>query len=471
MKRKIVLLLSMSLLLVLAVSGSVYAASPGGLSYTSGVQVVNLDSGTANIGLTYYNQDGTVGATAADTIAGNSSKTYFPIHAATGFNGSLVVSSDKPITAIANTVTTDGKYGAATTSFNAGSSTVRLPLVMCNNSGFNSWFNVQNTSGSTDANITINYVPGTNGVAGSENDTIKPGAAHTYDQESGSSTKNCDTLKDGTGKFIGSATVTSSQPVVATVMNLNTTSFATLQGYNGFATGGSSTVVVPLVMANNSGFYTGIAIQNAGGSSTTMTVDYSPNQVSNGFEPGNDVCSSIAAGGSCTLIQNGGTWTNTYIGSATITASQPMVVIVNSIRQASGGSGPFGASYEGFDPASATANISAPLIMSNNSGFFTGIQVMNVGGSTCGSVTIDYGPNSGGAFNPVNETFSLAAGSSHSVLQNGSAPGNGGSNNWGTNKYIGSAEVSAPGCTIVAIINELAIKAGDNSFTYNGYNH
>ncbi|HUF37324.1 MAG TPA: hypothetical protein VMN57_02265 [Anaerolineales bacterium] len=467
MKKKLILLVA-ALVLALLVPAAVMAQSPGGLAYTSGVQVVNLDSTTASIGLTYYNQDGSVATTFPDTIAGNGSKTYFPIQADVGFNGSLVISSNKPITAIANTVTTDFKYGAATTSFSAGATTVNLPLIMCNNSGFNTWFNVQNTHPTENANITINYAPGVSGVGGSENASIPPGAAKTFNQATGSSTKNCSTLGP---TFIGSASVTSNHPVVATVMQLNTTSFATLLGYNGFISAGSTSVVVPLVMAQNSGFFSGIQIQNVDGSSTDVTIVYAPNQVANGFQPANETCNGLGAGDSCTLIQAGGQWTQTYIGSATITGSQNLVATVNQISLGNPNAGPYGTSYEGFNPATATSNIATPLIMSNNSGYFTGIQVMNVGGGACASVTIDYGPNSGGPFNPVNEVFSLGAGESHSVLQTGSPPGNGGANTWGANKYIGSAQISAPGCSIVATVNELAIKKGDNFFTYIGYNH
>ncbi len=463
MKRKLVLLIAMSLLLALLATGSVLAQSPGGLSYTSGVQVVNLDSTTANIGLTYYDQAGNVAATASDTVPGSGSKTYFPIHAAAGFNGSLVISSDKPITAIANTVTTNFAYGAATTSFSAGSTSLNLPLIMCNNSGYNTWFNVQ-SAGTNSANITIHYIPGTNGVAQSEGDTIAPGAAHTFDQAIGSSTENCSTLADGTGKFIGSATITSDEPVVATVMQLNTTSIPTLLGYNGFANSGSTTVVAPLVMAQNSGFFSGIQIQNTGSGTTTIDVDYSPNQVANGFEPANQGCANVPVGGTCTLITNGGQWTQQYIGSATITSSpaENMVVIVNTVKTTGAKKG---ASYEAFNPANASADVSAPLVMANNSGFFTGIQTMNVG-ADCALVTIDYGPNTAGAFNPNDETFSLLAGESLSVIQNGNSL----NNTWGTNKYIGSAEISAPGCSIVVTVNELGSGAGDNLFTYIGYN-
>jgi len=469
MNKKLILLVAV-IALALLIPSAVMASGPGGLAYTSGIQVVNLDAGTANIGLTYYNQNGTVAATATDSIAGNSSVTYFPIQAPVGFNGSLVLSSDKPITAIANTVTTDFKYGAATNSFSAGSTDISLPLIMCNNSNINTWFNVQNTGAST-ASITINYVPGSNGLADSESTTIEPGAALTFDQASGSSTVNCDTL--GNPKFIGSATISSNQPIVASVMQLNTTTFPTLLGYNSFDSGaGATDVVAPLLMANNSGFFSSLNIQNAGNSSTVVTADYGPNQVSNGFEPVNENC-NLDPGESCNLIQAGGQWTARYIGSANVTASEELVVIVNTVRLSGGSTGPFGASYEGFDPAAATGDLTAALIMANNNGYFTSVNIMNVGGNNCPAVTIDYSPNLiGGSIEPLSEVFALDAGASWSIIQDGAPPNNGSTvNDWGTSKYVGSAEVSAPGCTIVAVIAELALKSGDNSEMFNGYNH
>jgi hypothetical protein len=468
MKRKLVLFIALSLLLALFATGSVFAQSPGGLSYESSIQVVNLDAASANIGLTYYNQDGTVGATASDTVPGNGSVTYFPIHAPTGFNGSVVVSSDKPITAIANTHANSFAYSAATTSFDAGSTSVSLPLIMCNNSGFNTWFNVQNASTNT-ANITIDYVPGAAGSANSENDTLAPGAAHTYDQASGSSGIDCADLGNF---FVGSATVTSDQPVVATAMQLNTSTLPILLGYNGF-TGGSTTVQLPLVMAQNSGFYTSINVQNVGTSNTDVTVDYSPNAAANGFEPNNETC-NLDAGEGCVFIQNGtnafNTWNQLFVGGATISASEDLVVVVN--QQKFSGGKIFGSAYEGFDPAGATGNVSTPLIMAQNGGYYTSINVVNIGGSTC-SVSIDYSPNAApNGFEPSTENFSLAAGESKSVIQNGNAgPGNNSINNW-TQKYVGSAEVAGSGCSLIAIVNEQSpLASGDTLLTYIGTNH
>jgi len=48
---------------------------------------------------------------------------------------------------------------------------------------------------------TIPLAAGTSGV--SETATIAAGAAKTFDQKTGSSTKNCDDLADGSGKFVG----------------------------------------------------------------------------------------------------------------------------------------------------------------------------------------------------------------------------------------------------------------------------
>ena len=473
-------LLRLSLLAVLLLAiGSTGASAAGGVTYSSGFQIQNLEADQANVSLQFYNQDGTVAASPSYTIAGNSSRTFFPItDVPSGFNGSLVASSDKNIRAIANLVGSGpANYFASYNGFQGGSTTVSLPLIMCNNSGFDTFFNVQN-AGSAAANITINYTPGSDGASGkSEAATIQPGAAKTFDQATGSATLNCATLQGGTLKFIGSAIITSNQPVVASVMQINTTGFKVLMGYDGF-TAGSPTVALPLIMANNSGFYTGLQVQNVGGSATTVTVAYSTNTVG-ANNPVNETF-TLAAGASKTIQQNAAPPSNgsannwgtvgRYIGAATITnsANQPLVAIVNQVRP----SPALGAAYEGFDPAAATAKASAPLIMANNSSYYTGVQVQNVSGGSV-NVTIQYGPNTAGAFAPANEVFSLGAGSSKTIIQNGAPPNNGSAvNNWGANKYIGSATITATGGNIVAVVNQVSGSvAGDQFAASNAFNY
>lgn len=479
MSKKLLLLVAV-IVLALLLPSAVFAG-PGGLAYSSGIQVVNLSSDTANIGLTYYNQDGSSLPPIVDSIAGNSSKTYFPIQAPVGFNGSLVVSSDKPITAIANTQANSGTIGAASTSFSSGATVVNLPLVMCNNAGYNTWFNIQN-AGTGTASVNIQYTAGLFGADDSESANVEPGASQTFDQATGSSTVNCSTLAGGDGKFVGGATITSDEPVVATVMQLNSPD-PHLLAYNGF-TSGSQTVALPLVMANNpnsTGFFTGIQIQNTGASTAAVVVDYSPNNAG-AFQPVNEVF-NLAAGASKTILQAGAspgngsanTWTgNRYVGGATVTADQDLVVIVNQILPKNAQVGTFGTAYEGFDPASGTENVAAPLIMANNptsAGFFTGVQIMNVGGGACPAISMDYSPNLNGTFQPLTETINnLASGSSFTIIQAGNAGGNGSINTWIGHRYVGSAYISAPGCSVIAIVNEQVPLMGDGLYTYNGYN-
>jgi len=447
--------LSLALVVALLIAAFlVPAASAQSITWTSGFQVQNLSSSTASIVVSYYNQDGSKNISdVSSTIPGMGSKTYFPISANPGFNGSVVVSSDQPVVAIANTLGNSPQYAASTESFSEGSNSVKLPLIMKGNTGYYTWFNVQN-AGSSDASVTVQFVPGSAGSGYTTSAvTIKPGAAATFNQRNDGSL--------GT-KFVGSAIVTSNQPVVATVMQVGET-YTNMLGYNGF-TSGSTEVSLPLVMANNSGYYTGIQVQNVGTSAATVTIDYGAN-IGGSYNPPNDTA-SLAPNASATFIQAGGSWgTNKYIGSATITCAQPVVAIVNQVKLGAPGGVSVGTAYNGFDPANATNKVSAPLIMSNNSGYYTGIQVMNVGSSAV-SITVDYGTNTGGTYNPPNETATISPGNSYNSIQNGGA--------WGSNKYIGSMTVTSSGGSdkIVMIVNQIWPAApGDQFMSYDGFNY
>jgi len=444
MKRFSVLLVGAILVSLLMVP----SASAQGITWTSGFQVQNLGSGTATVTIAYYNQDGTVATSVGDSIPAMSSKTYYPIHAADGFNGSVVVSSDQPVVAIANTLGNYPQYGASTEGFDAGATSVMLPLIMRGNAGYYTWFNVQNV-GTVDASVTVQYVAGSDGSDYSAPAvTIPPNASHTFDQH--------DMTQLGT-KFIGSAVVNSTQPIVATVMQVGET-YKNMMGYNGF-TAGSTTVNLPLIMSNNSGYYTGFQVQNVGSSATTVNITYGAN-LAGSFAPAAE-SATLQPNESATFIQNTGQWaTPTYVGSATITASEPVVAIVNQVKMTGV---VVGTAYNGFDPALATNKVSAPLIMNANSGFYTGFQVMNVGTSST-SITVTYGPNTAGSYTPAPEFATLNPGDSYNSIQPG---------NWGSNKYVGSASVTAgSGAKIVMIVNQVNPGlAGDQFMTYDGFNY
>ena len=439
-------ILMSAILVVVFLLPTLVSAQGSGITWNSCFQVQNLENTEATINVMYYNQDGTVAADVPDTIPALGSKTYCPIDPVGTFNGSVVISSNTQVVAIANLLASGAlSAGAATNSFSAGATTMNLPLIMRGNDGFNTWFNVQNT-GTSSTNVTVTYNPG----GTTETATIPAGAAATFDQEDNSALGST---------FVGSAVVTSdSQAIVATVEQAGTGSIKTLLGYNGFASG-STTVVAPLVMANNAGFFTGIQVQNVGGLTANVTVTYGPN-TAGAFTPSADGPVSIAAGASHTFLQSGGQWTgNTYVGSATITNAegQELVAIVNQLKI---GGLSFGTAYEGFDPTSATSSVSAPLVMANNWDYSTGIQVQNVSGNDPCSVTVTYGPNTAGSFAPAAETVSIALGASATFSQLG----------W-TEMYVGSATVAGSGCSIVAIVNELNLSSNDGFFTYNGFNY
>jgi hypothetical protein len=421
------------------------------ITYTTGFQVQNLSSDDADIVIRYFNQDGTQPISdVSDTVPGMGSKTYYPVHPSEPFNGSVVVESTQPIVAIANTLGDNPQYAASTESFAEGADAVNLPLIMRGNSGYYTWFNVQN-AGTDTATVTVEYIAGSDG-----NDytaptvDIEPGAAATFDQHD---------LADLGSKFIGSAIVTSDEPIVATVMQVGET-YKNMMGYNGF-TEGSTKVSMPLIMSNNSGYWTGYQVQNVGGAATTVTIEYGTNLVGS-FQPAND-STTLAADESYTFLQNTGQFeTQVYVGSATITSSsEPVVAIVNQLNLEGI---PLGTAYNGFNPDGATANVSAPLIMANNSGYYTGIQVMNVGTSAT-DITVTYGPNTVGTFQPVPETATLQPGNSYNSIQNYGA--------WTGNWYVGSLAVEASsGGQVVMIVNQLWPEAaGDQFMTYDGFNY
>lgn len=476
----------MALVLVTAPE-SVVAQS--GLVYGSAYQIQNLESGDASVVITYYDQNSSATYTANVTVPGNGSKTIFPFTTGTfgdgittgplSFSGSAVLSSDRQIAAILNTQTSSSPfYGASTNGFSSGATEVSLPLIACNNGGFDTWFNVQSV-GSGAAVVTVSYVAGAYGTSAQDvGISIPQYTAKTFNQSSGSTTG---TQRCGAGlgtRFVGSAKVTSTngQPIVASVMFLGTGNIKTLQGYNGF-TDGATSIKLPLVMSNNSTYYTSIQVQNAGDQTTTVTVDYGPNTAGSGAPI--DAVFTLNQGEAKTLIQLGGVsaysyndWNSIgkYVGGATITqtGTEPLVAVVN---QNSTLYTSLGSTYEGFDPNDASASINLPLVAANNSGYKTGIQIQAVSGNPV--VTVDYSTNtgSGSLAEPVDDQKTLSAGETWTLIQSGPPGILSGVNNWSTaGQYVGSAKVTATGGTVIAIVNFNGPATGDTFYTYTGFN-
>lgn len=482
--KKLFALLLVGALLLTGISGAL-AQGPSGIVWSSAYQIQNLETTVATVQIAYYAQGSTSIYTGQVTVPGSGSVTIFPfvlndnVSGGPGtFNGSAVLSSDKAIAAILNTQTGAGSssfYGASTQGFSSGATAINLPLIACNNGGFDTWFNIQNV-GTGDATVTVTYVPGLFGTPGvTDQVTIPSMRAKTFDQRVGSTTgtKTCTQLADGSTKFVGGATISSNQPVVATVMFLGTGSMKAVQGYNGF-TAGSTAINLPLIMANNSGYYTSIQVQNTGTGPAQVVVDYGVGTYGNTTDPGQETF-SLAQGASKTIIHAGNAFSQvnwgtfgTYVGGATITqngTTQPLVAVVNQNRIGQ----PLGSTYEGMSPLNATNAINLPLVAANNSGFNTGMQIQATQDGT--SVTLTYSENSQQAGEiPVADTFTLNAGQSKTLIQMGAPGALAGVNNWNTiGKYVGSAVVSA-NKPILAIVNFNGPATGDTFYTYEGFN-
>jgi hypothetical protein len=427
-------------------------------SYTSCFQLANLSSSTANINIGYYSQTAGLVANPSDTIGGNSSKTYCPLSAvSSGFNGSVVVSSSQPLAAIANIAGDPSFSGfmASYTGFSGGSSSAWLPLLMKNNYGYSTWFNVQNV-GSTNANISITYSDGKTASA-----TIAPGRAKSFNQLS----------EDHANGWVGAGRVTATGADIAvTVVEVGAT-VPQLFAYNGF-TSATTNPVMPLVQANNYGYFTGIQIQNTGSSSTNVTVTYTP-------AAAGTTCTetkSIPAGQSRTFAlyafsnlfgadpypgTNNCNKTARFVGSARVTgnsASQGLVAIVNQVHNGLGK----GAAYGSFDPSKATSKVVMPLIADRNYGYYTGFNIQNVG-SVSTNVTCTFSGSSR-TVGPV----PLAPGQALNRVQ---GPYSGPEwINLGAG-YVGSGTCTASGGgKIVGVVNYVSNTGGDTLMVYEGVN-
>ncbi len=492
----------MAALLALALLPLTAAAQTTSTVTTSGFQVQNLSqTQSANITVQYIDATTqTQVATQSATIPPGGSLTFVPfsatgfvqMNAPAGFRGSVTILSDQPIVAVTNILGAGAALGDSYGGFTSGASSLNLPLIVRNNFGIDTSITVQNV-GSAPATVTISYTPGFVGNAGSEPPfTLAPGASRTIYQ------KDNTALGTGTPGFVGSATVSATgSPVVATVLQEGN---GQLMAYNAFPAGtGSSTVALPLILGNNFGAFTGIQVLNTGTQATNATITFSANTVTapvGGLTP----CATpparqltINPNQTGTLIQNAGTGSAPfdaffngciYIGGATVTSDngQPLFVTVNQVASTSKDA----STYAGFNPTTATDKVLAPLVVANNFGTFSGVQVQNVGTSAT-SVTITYGPNTFQGTpppgftlcpTPTPRTTTVQAGASFTFLQTyiagqptGLSP-IGSDSQFQTCMYVGSATITAgSGGKIAAIVNQVSSGPGSNDklYTYGAF--
>lgn len=431
-------------------------ASAQSRPFSTGFQIQNLSGTTANVSISFYPEgSGTPLAPVSTTVGANSSTTYatLPSAVSSGFSGSAVISSDQKVAAIVNVVSPDLSLsfgGAAYTGFSSGAKTVSLPLLFKAYFSFNTFFNIQNVSSTNATNVRVTYSGGGLGAPVNAGPfSIPAGSAMRFDQATNANLP---------ANFNGSAVVTSDQDVAVTVIEVGPT---TMLGYNGF-TAGSTDVAFPLINANNFGYTTGISLQNTGGSSTNVTVTYTPSSAGTACTETKTIPSqgtAFFAINAFRISEAGENCANgaTFVGSARVTtnsASMPLVGIVNQLNQTTNKGG----SYDAFNPANATGVVVFPLIQDRFFGYFTGISIVNVG-SVATPLTCTF---SGSAV--TQGTASLAPGGTFTAVQlNVIANGYNGS---------GTCTATTAGAKIVGIANQLkSTGTTDTFFVYEGTNN
>jgi len=423
------------------------AASGTFASLTSGIQIQNLGTLPANATIDYYNTDGTLAFSQALTspIAVNGSFTAFgkTMLVPTPFAGSAVVSADQPVSAIVNLesngpITAEGYDGV-----NIPGTTANVPLFQQGNSGFNTTLHIQNATGAANT-VTVAFQG-----AGA------PAPLTFQLQPNGSIAVDATNDQISVSKFVGSVVVTGTGAVAVEV---NQTNNVILFANTGSASG-ATTLYAPLLMTNNHGFSTGFQVQNTGSVPTNITLTL--RETKTGLVFGTPQTVSVNPGESKTWYPVPGTALNsgvTFIGSGTVTSDngQPLLGTINelSIGQTTPDQG---MAYNAF--TSGTQSVQMPLVMFNNSGYYTGEQIQNVGSA---NADVDLVVNGN-----IVDTRTIAPGASYTWFSftNGALYG-------GVKVSSAVAKGHLSTDKLVGIVNEVTNPqiSGDSSFAYEGFN-
>jgi hypothetical protein len=484
--------------------------------YTS-YQVVNVGDAAATIVVDYYDADGVVQTAAqrtfADVAAGGSVLVLQYDETALGTGKySAVISADQPIAAITNQqlnpASATSWQGAPPFSTysgeSAGAMELTLPAVMYNWYGYYTEITIMNVGTAAAADVDISYVPGqmdvgsgpeATGASYAENDNAIPQyASLTKSQE------NLTALGATSGtfvdRFLGSAVLTSDQPIVA-VVNQHNTGDSKLMTYNGF-TGGATETAGPSYMRGYYGYYCTLLIANPDVSATAnVTVTYTPdtsedyyNEAAAGSTVGTVVVTHTVAPQTALTRYDGPTATDgqsdldddetghvfvKFFGSVIVESDVDVMIQVNVESEATG-DGQAG-SYNGIPTGAATTEIVAPVILADFYGYYTTMIVQNATG-TAGTCDVTY--TSDGTYSEVKDhsktyAHTLPANGSFTVYEGRKGGVENGDINadseWGsTGVFIGAANIV---CTqpVVAFVNEeYDTTQIDTMYTMNTFN-
>jgi hypothetical protein len=385
---------------------------PGGGWWETSL-VMNVGDAEANVVLTPIlglDVPSTTFSPESTTIAMGASYNFMPgqygnLELGDGFKGSAVVSSDQPIVAIGsvannllgNIGVSGGRAAAQYSgiSQDAVATSIAFPIVKNDYVGKSTTFYIQTVeAGTINATYSMNngadtYTADATTTEAGQMATFSPSDITEMPSGCSGSTVTC----------VGAVTFESTVPLAGVYVEHNTVDSPAqiLLSTRGFTPGDFGTSVqIPAVKSVWVGRTTGIQIMNVGSAEAdiVLTLAYQDGSATgaNGAAVSFD---NVAVGASVTYFPGnhtaddtllgpfGGAGANEFLGSATITADQPIVAIVNENDFAAAATTKQTV-YAGFAAGSDT--VLFPLAKEFYNGNTTGLQVMNIGAD---SVTLE----------------------------------------------------------------------------------
>lgn len=395
MKRVFSVLAIASLLLGMLVTP---AAAQG--PFTTAFAVQNLSpSETAQITVAFYTEEGgaaPIYTTPVVSVAPGALGNFLAGDGLPdGWQGSVVVSSNTPISAIANTADnfttprywgtyegfTDNPLVAPTTA-----QTLYVPFALRERSGRSSIIGVQN-AGQSSATVTIQFI----GHASSPTNWTVTKVLNPSTSTILHLATEVPNLGSG---WMGSAVISSATvPLAASVLDVGTDLVYSYSGIPAPATN----LVLPFIVGSRSNQDTAHAMLNPNAVPANVTITYK-GQI--GATPTTIVQSrTLAPNEMWNLAHNTHTGAG-FLGSAIVTSDQPVLGIVNHTY------GSFGApgkkmSYGMIDASKLTSKISLPYVLRERSNKRQGIIIQNAG-AVATTLSIEFkpaaGPGNGNAY-------------------------------------------------------------------------
>lgn len=419
-------------------------------SDTSGIQIQNMDQSPAQVTIVYRHWAGSTLAVQRETIPVNQSRTFFGPSLAmpAGISGSARILSDQDIRVISNVV---GSNPTVSASFNAVRARGwwfvpyhrRLPpeqYAAGNLSGLSSLIQVQNANELAAVTVTATFY----GL-----DSAEPLALGRWQLNPGQRTDLAlpDSLRNRA--FEGSVVLRTGDATDAlAVTTLYSWYDAGREAMRAMVAASAFDVLrnqiyFPLVMADNRGWTTPVVIQNGGLESDTIQLQLAGRKVDEvTLGPGQariwNTVPGVAPGfvGSAVAVSTKGGGQNNVAGLVLETHPDSQQGMV----------------YSGF--GNGSASLVAPLLMTDNRGWSTGLQVQNIG-----KLPADLTLRVDGR---VVANAQVGAGDSVTWYPiPGTSPG-----------FVGAGIVESSGPPIVGLVNEIQPRSdgGDTSMAYEAFN-